>query len=80
MARVCKQTHLLIKPKTADFLPNKANLRVLTVNCCTVKEPKSEFIAALFYAKQLCSVFTQMDSHSLARLRRQFKHSIPELP
>ena len=35
----------------SDFLPNKTNLRLLTVNCCSVKEHKSEFIAALNYVK-----------------------------
>ena len=34
-----------------NSLPNKANLRLLTVNCCSIREHKSEFIAALDYVK-----------------------------
>ena len=34
-----------------NFLPNKGNLRLLTVNCCSIQEHKSEFIAALEYVK-----------------------------
>ena len=32
-------------------LPNKSNLRLLTVNCCSIREHKSEFTAALDYVK-----------------------------
>ena len=32
-------------------LPNKSNLRLLTVNCCSIREHKSEFTAALEYVK-----------------------------
>ena len=34
-----------------NSLPNKAHLRLLTVNCCNIREHKSEFIAALDYVK-----------------------------
>ena len=39
------------KPSNLNFLPNKGNLRLLTVNCCRNREHKSEFIAALDYVK-----------------------------
>ena len=34
-----------------NSLPNKANLWLLTVNCCSIRKHKSEFIAALDYVK-----------------------------
>ena len=34
-----------------DILPNKTNLRLLTVNCSSIREHRSEFIAALDYVK-----------------------------
>ena len=35
----------------SSFLPKKTNLRLLTVNCCSIREHKSEFTAALDYVK-----------------------------
>ena len=34
-----------------DFLPRKTNLRLLNVNCCSIREHKQEFTAALDYVK-----------------------------
>ena len=34
-----------------NSLPNTANLRLLTVNCCSIRKHRSEFIAALDYVK-----------------------------
>ena len=44
----CDQT---TETSNISFLPNKANLWLLTVNCCSIREHKSEFIAALDYVK-----------------------------
>ena len=35
----------------SDFLPKQTNLRLLTVNCCSVCEHKAEFLAGLDYVK-----------------------------
>ena len=35
----------------SSFLPKKTNLRLLTVNCCSIREHRSEFTAALDYVK-----------------------------
>ena len=35
----------------SDFLPKQTNLRLLTVNCCSVREHKAEFLAGLDYVK-----------------------------
>ena len=38
--------------KSNNFeLPKISNLRLLTVNCCSIRENKSEFMAALDYIK-----------------------------
>ena len=36
---------------SSNFLPKKTNLRLSTVNCCSIRDHKSEFIAALDYVK-----------------------------
>ena len=35
----------------SDFLPKQTNIRLLTVNCCSIREHKSEFVASLDYVK-----------------------------
>ena len=37
--------------KDKSFPPKKPNLRLLTVNCCSISEHKSEFCASLEYTK-----------------------------
>ena len=36
---------------SSNFLPKKTYLRLLTANCCSIREHKSEFTAALDYVK-----------------------------
>ena len=36
---------------SSNFLPKKTYLRLLTANCCSIREYKSEFTAALDYVK-----------------------------
>ena len=35
----------------SDFLPKQINLRLLKVNCCSIREHKAEFLVGLDYVK-----------------------------